>query len=104
MIFEGIPEKEPGNNFNGYTGRTGDITSVGGYYKSAANCTAFINFSGTTCANPGLNAWHNGMNNYLFNDGHVKAYKPFQEGFVPSVGNSGRMYVNHCRGNSAPCP
>jgi len=101
MIYEGIPEVEA-DKYNGYVGRCGTWESVGGFYKTAADCSAFIGY-GDPCEPLGLNAWHTQKNDYLFCDGHVKAHSPAQEGWVPTPGNAGDFMVNHCRDSNA-CP
>lgn len=112
MVFEGIPytvassASATSQNFQGYVDRAGDFASVGGYYLTQASCTAFINFTGESCQKVGLNGWHNGMNNYLYCDGHVKAHKPVREGFTPNQNDdkSKEFFTKHCRGNGTPCP
>ncbi len=101
LIYEGIPEQDTGL-YNGYTGRAGSWESVGGFYLTDADCKTFL--GGYTCAMQGVAGWHTGMSNYLYCDGHAKAKKPQQEGWVPTVNDPGEFLVSHCRSSVVSCP
>lgn len=105
LLFEGIPESTS-DKYNGYTGRCGTWESVGGFYPNGPACKAglYATYTGTQCAAVGWKAWHNGMDNYLYCDGHVKAHKPKVQGWTPSSGDAGEFFVSHCRTATAPCP
>lgn len=104
LLYEGIPEKEA-DMFNGDVGRSGDWTTTGGYYLSAAACKQAIdNFPGGGCGTPGLTPWHQGHNDYLFCDGHVKSLKPQVQGWVPTQTDPGYFLLRHCRDANTPCP
>ena len=109
LLYEGIPEKSS-DKYNGYTARAGTWEAVGGFYQNdVAGCSAFIGF-GNTCQSPGLTAWHNDQDNYLYCDGHVKAHRPVQEGATLNSTTAaadprlGEFLVSHCRDAGAPCP
>lgn len=109
LLFEGIPAKITSTSngyYSGYTSRNGDWTWAAGYYKTADNCRKLIDPNGTYgefCQTKGLDAFHNGVDNYLFCDGHVKGMTPVKEGWVPTTNDPGVYFTKHCRGNAA-CP
>ena len=109
MLYEGIPAQTSNASngyYNGYVGRNGDETVVAGYYPTAAACTNWIDSSGKygeTCQTKGLLPMHNGQDDYLYCDGHVKAHRPAVQGFVPTAATPSEFYVNHCR-NGNTCP
>ena len=110
LIYEGIPaqtSKASNGYYNGYVGRNGDETTVAGYYPTAAACTKWIDPNasfGETCQQKGLVPMHNGTNDYLYFDGHVKAHVPLVQGYVPTRSNPDEFMVTHCRDANAPCP
>jgi prepilin-type N-terminal cleavage/methylation domain-containing protein/prepilin-type processing-associated H-X9-DG protein len=61
LLYEGIY-----NRTSGYVGRAGSINQVMGYYDRPRTDDEIAWKEG----------WHNGMNNYLWCDGHVRTMKP----------------------------
>jgi len=61
LLYEGIY-----NRTSGYVGRAGSMNQVMGYYDRPQNEDEIAWSQG----------WHNGMNQYLWCDGHVKSMKP----------------------------
>ena len=125
LLFEGISESiAPGSSsskFNGYVGRSGDFTTAAGYYPSFTQCATAAGTATTTsgqfwaagtgnpCQKSGADPMHTGVNNYLYADGHVKAHTPVF--WDPNKGDYDitnpsviEYYLNHCKGNGAPCP
>ncbi len=83
LLYEGSYKTTAGDTF-GYVGRTGTITMVQGYYRTAAEAPSGTSFG------PG---YHNGMNCYLWCDGHVTSMKPetrgeFPDGYPTTVDNN----------------
>jgi prepilin-type N-terminal cleavage/methylation domain-containing protein/prepilin-type processing-associated H-X9-DG protein len=118
LLFEGIGELDTTpSDFDGFVYQEGDFTEAGGYYgpNSTANagaCTAVINPKYGGCEPQGFAAWHTGMNDYLYCDGHVKAHRPPTIGEFNSYRSSGgtpsdpylyEFNVTHCR-DSNVCP
>ena len=114
LLYEGIPTAvNPPNYYNGYVGRNGDWTAVGGYYTNATDCNNFANSNGKypteSCQSKGLTAWHTGNDNFLYCDGHVKAHTPATKGLTLTAAgpNDPRLVeflVTHCKDANAPCP
>jgi len=130
LLYEGIPEADPATSsshgsYNGYVGRGGDFTTADGYYSSAADPAAQCKASGGSATTPGgqnapagtgygcqpqgINGGHNGFNNYLYCDGHVKAHAPVLRdlnngNFDTTNPYVTEFYLTHCKGGSAPCP
>ena len=104
LLYEGIGE-ESTDKYNGYVGRAGTWESVGGYYKSDADCAAKAPVgTGYPCLPQGAAGWHSGQSDYLYCDGHVKTKKPQQEGWVPTANDPGEFLVAHCRAAGIACP
>lgn len=110
MLYEGIPaqtSKASNGYYSGYVGRNGDETTVAGYYPTVAACTKWIDPNGTygeTCQTKGQQPMHNGQNDYLYCDGHVKSHRPVQQGYFPGAAAPSEFFVAHCRTADAPCP
>lgn len=118
LLFESIGELEPADDYNGSTVQSADFTYAGGYFSpstptNVAACTAQVDSFGA-CQPQGYQAWHNGFNNYLYCDGHVKAHiPPTIEEFnnwtaagantVPADPYLYEFDLTHCR-DSNPCP
>jgi prepilin-type N-terminal cleavage/methylation domain-containing protein/prepilin-type processing-associated H-X9-DG protein len=86
LLYEGIY-----NRATGYVGRAGSINQVMGYYDNPASDDEKAWSEG----------WHNGMNEYLWCDGHVSSMKPekrseFSSGF-PGWDEKNRWYARKNR-------
>jgi len=87
LLFEGVPVSGT-NSFGPYFGsprRSGDFSFEKGYMPSTATSLDVYEAEGiiTPCWTPSI-PWHNGFNNYLFCDGHVKAQRPKPYPWVPT--------------------
>jgi prepilin-type N-terminal cleavage/methylation domain-containing protein/prepilin-type processing-associated H-X9-DG protein len=106
LLSEGIGVQDS-DVYNGSVGRSGTWESTGGFYAgNPAACTAFIGYTGETCQPQGTDGWHNGRDNYLYCDGHVKSHVPvvLSQPFNGSDPNMIEFMVTHCRDAGAPCP
>ena len=87
LLFEGVPVCGV-NSYGEYFGsarRSGDFSFEKGYMPSPATSLDVYAAEGiiTPSWTPDV-PWHNGFNNYLFCDGHVKAQQPKPYPWVPS--------------------
>jgi prepilin-type processing-associated H-X9-DG protein len=91
LLFEGVPVQgvTPVGSYLGPARRSGDFSFQKGYMPSAATTEDVYTAEGigTDGWNPST-PWHNGQDNYLFCDGHVKSMPVNPYPWVPTPTNN----------------
>jgi prepilin-type N-terminal cleavage/methylation domain-containing protein/prepilin-type processing-associated H-X9-DG protein len=72
LLFEAAQEQDPGTSYDGSVNRYGTPF----YQGFGGTCTSYLNdsYGNVPCLQPG--DFHNGVSDFLFCDGHVKAMHP----------------------------
>lgn len=94
LLFEGFVEDgdQSTDPYVGLSPGDGDYMSQRGFWNTqqAAN-----NYWGYAVQSPANEPWHGSVNNYLFNDGHVKGMVPDKEGYNIQANPTTNIWLTH---------
>ena len=101
LLFEGYVESGNASTdpYVGLSPRTGDYLNQRGFWSTQG----YADQSWGYPLQPAVTPWHNSVNNYLFNDGHVKSRPAEKQGY--NIQNdTNNIWLVHDGRNGAPIP
>ncbi len=101
LLFEGFVEDGNASTdpYVGLSPRDGDFMSTRGFWSTQTLANNYWGYP----VQPATTPWHSSVNNYLFNDGHVKAMPPSKQGYNIQT-DLQNIWLTHDGRGGAPIP